>query len=63
MKNGMDQLKKKFEEDPLQVLAVGTAGLFALAKIIDAVTSAQGRRAYSKQINHKIKQDRKANRR
>lgn len=49
------QLKQLAEERPLEALAVGAAGVTAIAKLIDAVSAAYGRKAYAKQINHKTK--------
>lgn len=49
-----NKLKQQFEENPVAVIAVGALALGAVAKVIDASSAAQGRRAYAKQINHKI---------
>jgi hypothetical protein len=50
-----EKLKKQFEENPLMTIAIGTLAITATAKLIDALSVAQGRRAYAKQIEHKIK--------
>jgi hypothetical protein len=50
-----DRLKDAWNENPLMVIAVATGATMAFAKLIDAVSGAQGRRAYAKQINLKAK--------
>ena len=49
-----EKLKKQVEDNPILAIGVGAAAVTALAKFIDAVTAAQGRHAYAKQINYKI---------
>jgi len=49
------KLKKKFDENPLEVIAVGAAATVAVAKLIDALSAAQGRRAYAKQVNYRTR--------
>lgn len=51
----LDRLKQQINENPMFALAVGAAAITAVAKLIDATSAAQGRRAYAKQINHKVK--------
>lgn len=51
----MDKLKAYWNENPLAVLGVGAAVVTAVAKLLDASSAAQGRRAYAKQVNHRIK--------
>jgi hypothetical protein len=51
----IDQLKREFAANPLAFIAVGSMAVTALAKIIDSASATQGRRAYAKQINHKVK--------
>ena len=55
VKQGIEKLKQKFNEDPLVVIVVGSLAITAAAKFIDAVSSAQGRRAYAKQVNYRVK--------
>lgn len=50
-----DKLKKKFEEDPVTMIVVTSLAVTAAAKLIDAVSSAQGRNAYAKQVNYRTK--------
>jgi hypothetical protein len=54
-KAGVDKLIAAFNENPLLVIAIGAAAMTAAAKLIDAVSAVQGRRAYAKQINLKAK--------
>ncbi len=54
MKTGIDKLKQKFNEDPLQVIMIGALAATAAAKLLDSMSAAQGRRAYARQIDYKI---------
>jgi hypothetical protein len=49
-----DKLKKVWDENPLAVIAVSAAAVVAVAKLIDATSAAQGRRAYAKQVNYRV---------
>lgn len=48
-----NQLKKLWNERPLEVAAVSAAAVTAVAKVVDVVSSARSRNAYAKQINRK----------
>lgn len=50
-----EKLKKQIEENPMLAIGIGAAAVTAVAKLVDAVTAAQGRHAYAKQINYKVK--------
>lgn len=50
-----DKLKEQWNENPLQVIAIGALAATAAAKVLSAMSEAQGRRAYAKQIDYKIK--------
>ncbi len=54
MNTWKDKLKKQWDENPVAVIGVAAFAATAAAKLIDAVSAAQGRRAYAKQINYKI---------
>jgi hypothetical protein len=54
MKQGIEKLKRKFNEDPMTVLIVGALVATAAAKIIDSVSAAQGRHAYAKQVDYRV---------
>lgn len=49
-----DKLKKQWNENPLAVIGIGAMAATAAAKLIDALSAAQGRRAYARQINYKV---------
>lgn len=50
-----ERLKKKFDEDPITTLIVCAAAVTAAAKLIDALSAAQGRRAYALQVQHSVR--------
>ena len=50
MNEGLRKLKKKWDENPTQVLVVGALVIGSVAKLIDAVSAAQGRHAYAEQV-------------
>lgn len=51
----VDKLRQAWDDNPLVVIGVFSGACMAVARIIDAVSSAQGRRAYAKQVNLKAK--------
>ena len=55
----LDQLKRQAEQRPLEALAVGAMAVTAVAKLVDALSSAQGRRAYAKDVNRRVKSSRR----
>lgn len=55
MNEGIEKIKRKFNEDPITVIMVASLAVASTAKLVDALSAAQGRRAYAKQIDHKIK--------
>lgn len=50
-----DKLKEQFDENPVAVIGVAGLALAGVAKVINALSASQGRRAYAKQVNHRIK--------
>ncbi len=50
-----DQLKSEWNNDPLKVIAIAVFAAPAVAKLLNALSAAQGRRAYAKQVNYRIK--------
>lgn len=54
-KPDLTPLKRAWDENPLLVLGVAAAAVTSVAKLTDAVSAAQGRRAYAKQVNHSVK--------
>lgn len=55
MSDASDKIKQAWNDNPIQVAMAGAVVLTALGKFIDALAAVQGRRAYAKQINHKVK--------
>ena len=55
MELDLTNLKHQFEQNPAAVIGVGAAAIAAIAKLIDATSAAQGRRAYAKQVNYRVK--------
>jgi hypothetical protein len=47
--------KKIWSENPVAVISAGALAVTAAAKLIDALSSARGRRAYAKQVNYRIR--------
>lgn len=54
----IDRLKDAWNENPLLVIGVATGACMAVAKLIDAVSGAQGRRAYARQVSMRAKRGR-----
>lgn len=54
-----NQLKREWNENPVTVIGVAAGAVMATAKLIDAVSAAQGRRAYAKQVNYRVKKNSK----
>lgn len=48
------KLQQKFEENPLPYIFAAALLLQGAAKVIDASSVAQSRRAYAKQIEYKV---------
>jgi hypothetical protein len=53
--SAFEKLRDAWNNNPLLVIGVAAGAITAAAKLIDAITSAQGRRAYAKQINLKAR--------
>ena len=49
------RLKKEWDENPLAVITVAALAATAAAKLLDAMSAAQGRRAYAKQVDYRIR--------
>lgn len=52
-------LKRAWQENPIAVLGTSALALGAGAKLIDALSAAQGRRAYAKQVNNSVKKSKR----
>lgn len=55
----LNRLVDQFNENPIAVMAVAAALMTGLGKFIDSVSAAQGRKAYAKQVNHRVKKNRR----
>lgn len=49
-----DKLKAYWNENPVACIAVGAFAATAAAKLIDALSAAQGRRAYARQVDYRV---------
>jgi len=62
MRINYDKLVRKFEEDPVPFMAA-TAGLFiGLSKIVGAIGDSRGSNAYARDVNRRVRADRRRNR-
>ena len=52
--NWKDKIKQYWDENPVACIAVGALAITAVAKLIDATSAAQGRRAYARQVDYRI---------
>lgn len=48
------KIKQFWNEHPVETIVIGTAALAAAAKFIDAMSAAQGRRAYARQVDYRV---------
>jgi hypothetical protein len=51
----LDTLRLYWKENPVAVITAGALAVTAVAKLIDAVSAARGRRAYAKQVNYRVR--------
>lgn len=49
-----DKLKRQWDENPMAVLTVGALVATATAQLLNALSAAQGRRAYARQVNYRV---------
>ncbi len=49
------RLKEQSEENPTLMIGIAVGATAAAAKLIDAVSQASSRRAYTKQVNYRVK--------
>lgn len=54
MNKAWNQIKKAWEENPLQVIVIGALAATAAAKLLDASTAAKNSRAWEKEVNRRI---------
>ena len=48
------KLKEYWDEDPLRVIAVGSGVVITAVAVVNAMSAAQGRRAYAKQVDYRV---------
>lgn len=48
-----EKIKAKWDEDPLTCIVIGSIAVGAAAKLIDSLSAAQSRRAYSRQVDYR----------
>lgn len=58
MQKAWDRLKKKWEEDPLQVLVVGALVATAGAKLLDAHSHAKSRKTWDREVERRERMSR-----
>ena len=54
-KRGLNRLKQEWERQPLTVMFIAGIAATGLAKLIDASSAAQGRRAYARQVEYRTR--------
>lgn len=59
MKKFLNNLKQTAQENPLMALAAGAATLTAVAKLVEASGNRAGSRAYAKDVDRRIKNNKK----
>jgi hypothetical protein len=52
------RLKKEWDENPLQVIVVGSLAVTAVAKLIDARTASYNRRTWSREVSRRERNSR-----
>lgn len=59
MEINVESLKRSFEENPLGFIAAAGGLLMALSKIVEATGNARGSHAYARDVNRRIRNQRK----
>jgi hypothetical protein len=49
-----DKIKQQWNENPLAVIGTGAIVATAASTLLNAMSAAQGRRAYAKQVNYRV---------
>jgi hypothetical protein len=63
MQINVDRLVRKFEEDPIPFLAASAGLLMGISKIVQAVGDSRGSHAYARDVNRRIRRERRQQRR
>lgn len=56
----IDALIAKFEENPVAFMAAAGALLMGISKIVDAAGNARGSNAYAKDVNRRVRKEKRA---
>lgn len=54
MNNWTAKLKREWENDPVRLIVVAGFAATAAAKLIEAMSGAQSRRAYARNMNYRV---------
>jgi hypothetical protein len=54
MNKGIEKVKQFWEDHPMETIGIGILAITAAARLIDAMSAAQGRRAYAKQVDYRV---------
>lgn len=57
IQRGIQKLQDQFNENPLQVIAIGSIAAHGMAKIINAVADYKGKRIYAMETERRIRND------
>jgi hypothetical protein len=57
MNRGFERLQDQFNENPLQVIAVGSLAAHGLAKLINAISAYKGRRTWDLEVDRRRYKD------
>jgi len=53
-----EKIKQQWNENPVNLVATVSVVAASAAAVLNAVSAAQGRRAYAKQVNYRVKNSR-----
>ena len=49
-----DKLKQEWNDNPMQVIAVGAMATTAVVAVLNAMSQARSRNAYARQVNYRV---------
>lgn len=58
MNKAFDKIKQAWEDNPITVIVVASFAVTAVAKLIDASTSARNSNAWKKEVDRRVNQSR-----
>lgn len=59
LERGLKKLEAQFNENPLQVIAIGSLAATGVAKLINAIATYKGRKTWDREVDRRIKKERK----